>query len=773
MRKILGLSASLLLAAAAAFSVELRPIEGRIQPPTAVVFTPQAASLQPDFSPTLAAPLAASVLQAQDLAITPEESAPQAIVAAGQMASTLSRQLADGNIAAAGAALGRAFDKRAGYEKAKPLPAAQSVDSPLADLDSGHEMYVSHSYPGKPAVNPQEKIAEAVEEYIAFKGMPNSQKHFVFKFFEIGDPVEGKHSQVVQAIAKLVKAGIKTTILTDFNQCAEGIFAKDEPESTDFEHMTYKDNGPGRALKYIREELGFRLKYGESPFTVLSGVPFYNSQGDEEKPLMHDKGIFALGPDGKAYRSAWTGTANMNATEESTGGAAPAYGGRYNRIIRSQDPEANQFDWEHALGEIEAYDKRLGPKGLTASLDVPRRVNYPNGEFRELAFTNGKQNPNDRITAMLLRGAKALVDAKAARSKPDFEISEIIFSHFVLTNTPEVDALRKYLAALKAYYPADFAKRLKVYGVFDQKFISPSGWGEAAALDGILVQRPMGRSIFGFSGDVLPLMELYGYVRLMDGVDQIDPEGVPTKVHLWHDKTTMMKVIEKGIPWTYAWTRSLNDSMHFESMESQDMYRMRPGSRLAKDFEESIKAVVKAEPQYALPFSKAVVMSWLTQFTQHTYYDSGMPGYADRIIDALGKANYQTVSAVLAEIVQLPTKHINGIAGTDIKERVARFVDFLSWYAQQARKDASLYRMTYRKAVNIGVSLAADNALGLRIALETIYYNPSRGDAKTAELLKKAWTEGLKMTIPLPQPKARKSNVAVVPSGIGLFPSLV
>ncbi|MEK7390249.1 MAG: hypothetical protein AAB036_11190 [Elusimicrobiota bacterium] len=658
--------------------------------------------------------------------------------------------------------------------KQRPLPESVQVKSSLPNLDSAVEMSVSHSYPGKIGSDPTQTAAQAIEEYIAFDGMPLDQKHMVIKYYEIGMPETGQ-TPLIAAIERLVEAGIKTTIITDFNPAAIGTFPDDERQNTDFEHITFKNSGPGRALEHLINDLGFKLKVGKSKFTVLSGMPLFNPRDKGQKPLMHDKGLFAAGPNGTAYRFAWNGTANMNDTKsKKPRGDLPDFGGRYNRVLLSKDAAANEVDWNHVLAEITAFDGRLSSKGLPKALDVPRRVAYPNGEFREIAFTNGRQNPNDRMTAMFERATKALMDAKARNTQPDFEIQEIIWSHFVLTLTSQVEAFRAYLNALEAFDPKDYRKRLKVFGVFDQQFISPSGWGEAAAFEGFLVQRPRGKSIFPFRSKHLEMMRLFGYLRLRSGVDQIDPDAAPTGIHLWHDKTTLMKVLEKDPvsgqmrPWTYAWTRSLNNSGHYQSQESQDMYRMLPDSRLAKEFEDSIKEVARAEPQYALPLSKAVAMVVLANMTQHTAYDNKMPDYVDRVINALSSQDYPTVETLLKEIIALPTINVSGVrflstrAG-DLAERVERFVGFLSWHKEQMAQDPTLREISYRRALNIAVGLSANNFWGLRTALDIIYYNGDRSEDETLELLKAAWVDGLKMSEPFPESK--KESVADGQSG--------
>ncbi|MBI3552690.1 MAG: hypothetical protein HY077_09225 [Elusimicrobia bacterium] len=658
-------------------------------------------------------------------------------------------------------------DKGKTWEKATPLPPAVEIPSALASLDDAVVMGISHPYPGVPAVDPGENLAKDIDAYIAFKGIKTEDKHFIIKYFEIGD------AKVVDAIAKLKKAGIKTYILTDFNQSMTGKFtasdkhANGETHNTDFENGTYKDGNPGKALKRLREELGFEFtridkKTGqENKFVVVSGVPFFNPADKAEKPLMHDKGYFGLGMGGKAWDVAGNGTANMNATQD---GADGSKGGRYNRVFRSLDPVANQVDWDHAMAEFKAYEERTFSKGLPAELNVPKRVTYPNGEYREIAFTNGKQNPNDRKVAKLQRATQALIDAKARRdkgdasAKPDFRIKEYILSEFVDTYTPEVDALRKWLDAMMAFYGKDeMVKQATIYGVFDQQFISPAGFGEAAAFDGLAVLRPMGKSIFPFRTEYTKMMKLFGYIRLLDGVKSIDPDKAPTTVHLWHDKTSMMKTEEDDASgathhWTYAWTRSLNNSNHFQSLESQDEYRMLADSKLAKQFEDSIKKVVENEPKWAIDLDKAIVIEVLAQITHHTRYDEGMLGYAEKTIDALIKKNYSVVENLITEIIALPTKHVRAVNGDEVKKRVGEFIAFMNKYDEESKKDRSLNEMTYRKAINVAVGLIG-GGWNLRTALDIIFWGPHRSDADLEKIMRTAWTDWLHMDTPFPEPK--------------------
>lgn len=676
---------------------------------------------------------------------------------------------------------GKADERKPTWEKSQPLPPHIDLESEFESADQAVDMFATHDYPGKKGVDPADLLLEDVQRYIADKRMPNDKKHFIFKYFEIGDKFTGGHSKAVQAVESLVKAGIKTTIVTDINQSMTGMFAEGKAQSSDFENGTINaQSGPGRALKYFTDKpaeggLGFTFKYGEGKFSIVSGVPLFK-KSPTEKPLAHDKGYVAEGPDGMAYEFAGQGTANMNATEDSDQGS---HGGRYNAVTRSKDRVSNTVDLKQALAEIEAFNKRKGfSKDIPKEMDAPKRVHYGkkgadgkfvrSGEWREHANTNGRQNPNDRTIAQLELATKALLDAKAGKTRPKVTLKKIIFSHFVLTYSPEVEALRKYMDALVSYrkeVDANYNKGFKVFAVFDQQFISPDGFGEAAALDGTLVQRPMGKSIFPFRSEFMEMMDLHAYVRLLNGVDKINPNTAPTKVHLWHDKTTIMEMEElneqtgQAEEWTYAWTRSLNNSGHFQSLESQDMYRLKPTSRLAQDFKDRIEKVAAAESQYVIKLDKAIAMSVLAHFTGHTIYDEGMLGYAEQLIDALTHMNVPTVKSIVERVMGIPTKNVNEPDAASVAERIGRFTGFLEWYANERRADKSLNFMTYRKALNIMVGVATDNDWNMRTALDVLYWRFDNKEQLEA-LMRKAWTDGLRMTRPFPEPKAHDAPTA-------------
>ena len=207
--------------------------------------------------------------------------------------------------------------------------------------------------------------------------------------------------------------------------------------------------------------------------------------------------------------------------------------------------------------------------------------------------------------------------------------------------------------------------------------------------------------------------------------------------------------------WTYIFTGSFKNSAHFQSLERQDMYRLLPDSRLAKEFEDSIKEVVKAEPEYAVDLDQAVVAVWLGHFTHHLAQDNGMLSYAAKMIDALTQRNYSLVESVLSEIAALPSKSTRAITGAPIKERISKFITFLNWYEQRSQQDRTLYPMTYRKAVNIGVGIMLQNPWGLRSALDFLYFNPQRSPDQTLALMREAWKDGLEMDVPFPESQGR------------------
>ncbi|HVA67496.1 MAG TPA: hypothetical protein VNK24_11335 [Elusimicrobiota bacterium] len=634
------------------------------------------------------------------------------------------------------------------YSGPKPLPAPRLVQSKMETVGDALVHAVTHSYPGKPGADPILAVVDFVNRYVKDKSLPNSEKHLILKYYEMND------SRLYAAIAAAAKARIKVTLITDLNEYLVGQFGKGVHSTWDFERAPYKKSLGGAFLRKLRA-LGFTYNLNKGRLTVLSGVPLFDPKVDRENPIMHDKVAVALGPDGSAYPLSVVGTANLSQVETESKGQWPTYGGRYNRFFLVKDPAAIGVDWEHALAEEQAYNLRLGAKGLTKQDRSPVRVVYKDGSYQEIAFTDGIQNPNDRITDLLTR---------ATDPKNGIEIDEIVFSHFVLTDTGEVQALRKLMAAQAG---------VKVFGVFDQMFIPLNGYGLAGALANFLVQRPLGRAVYPFSAAAAKRMTLLGYQRLLDGSEgpapSVGDDGDPAGIHLWHDKTTLVKTAEvnprtgKKVPYVYVFTRTLNDSNHYENLESQVMIKMLASAPLAQEIENSIKLTAQSEPQYALSLPVAIARDFLARFTGRSAYDIA-PAKAQNLLGALAKADYGAVASLMSGLApnirkpqvrgvqnQRPPEVLDaapaarGPGSKSSKALIARFADFLNWYAQQRRRNADLGPMTYQKAMNVGTALLGSNAWHMADALEILYYNSRLGPQKMDALMRKAWTQGLRM----------------------------
>ena len=635
------------------------------------------------------------------------------------------------------------------YSGPKPMLAPRIVQSKMETVGDSLVHAVTHSYPGKPGADPILAVVDFVNRYVKDKSLPNSEKHLILKYYEMND------SRLYAAIASAAKARIKITLITDLNEYLIGQFGKGVHSTWDFEHASYKKSLGGKFLRKLRA-LGFTYNLNKGRLTVLSGVPLFDPKLDRENPIMHDKVAVALGPGGSVYPLSVVGTANLSQVETESKGQWPTYSGRYNRFFLAKDPAAIGVDWEHALAEEQAYNLRLGAKGLAKQDHSPVRAVYKDGSYQEIAFTDGIQNPNDRITDLLTR---------ATDPKNGIQIGEIVFSHFVLTDTGEVQALRKLMAA---------QEEVKVFGVFDQMFIPLNGYGLAGALANFLVQRPMGRAVYPFSAAAAKRMTLFGYQRLLDGskgpAPSVGDDGDPAGIHLWHDKTTLIKTTEvnprtgKKVPYVYVFTRTLNDSNHYENLESQVMIKMLASAPLAQEIENSIKLTAQSEPQYALSLPVAIARDFLARFAGRSAYDIA-PAKAQSFFGALAKADYGEVASLMSSLVPnirkplvrdvqnpRPLEVLDAVPAargrgskSSAKTNIARFTGFLNWYAQQRRRNAALGPMTYEKAMNVGTALLGSNAWHMANALEILYYNSRLSQQKMDVLMRQAWTQGLKM----------------------------
>jgi len=614
-----------------------------------------------------------------------------------------------------------------GPSKAKPLPAPEMAASALPSVDDAvRRLYVSHRFAADGAlVESGSDISDyelrALQEFRegngAFawaKAVPAKRREIWLLRYHLTD------ERIIEELAAAKSAGYgQVFFVTDLNDALDaGLTEGDEP-STAFSKAAYRDSPLGRAIEKLRE-LGFR--YNGKTAGIYSH-PLYPRGGDDRVPLMHEKSLLLVtrGAGGKVERAVHIGgTANLAIHARAGAGAAVT---RYNRAIEVVDPAATQRELAHAEKLVEGFGAGK-PIHEIESLK-PLRITYPNGELMELAYSDGRFNPNDRIADLFDRAAKA---------PAELEIQRVILSHFVLTNGRVVKAME---AAMKAQ------PKFSVFGIFDDRFIDLRGFGLATGLDGFDILKPFGQVDFGVGEKIEDRTDLYGYQRGIPGVGETDLDGPPTARHVWHDKTTVVLVKEKGVQKGYVFTGSFNCSGNFHNAERQTMFVLRETSPLLKATIDSIINVVRDEPDYALPLPDAVMRNGVAALIGHS--DLEIPLASNRlVVSHLRAKDFNRVENEIRRLAAIPTTLAKKVPDGVVDERISAFRRFLDWHGEEmphvylGDKDVGL-----RKLINIAVILATPEMAPrqARDALRSALWDVRAPDDEElrAKRVEKAW----------------------------------
>ncbi|MFM8270575.1 MAG: phospholipase D-like domain-containing protein, partial [Pseudomonadota bacterium] len=335
---------------------------------------------------------------------------------------------------------------------------------------------------------------EAIQQLIDNSHVPDKEKEITLIRYTLGD------SRVTQALIAAKKKGIKVTLITDLNPVMKGDFSKIQGNVTAaFSKADLKDPEKSPGAKVIRDLLdaGFEFKKD-----ILS-QPLYRPE-QERIPIMHEKALLLREGDKK---TTLFGTANL------------APNPRYNRIFRVEDPVFFDTYQNHLDSLSELY--RKGKE--TSEIEPTKRtlIQYPDGTQMELAFTDGKYNPNNRIAQVLRNNTLEHID----------------LSHFVMTHRDFFQSLGEAISK---------NPQATGYAITDDRFSAIKGWGLSPALAGVDVVDPYNRKFTGLKPSDFGRIESFVYQR-----PAIDPEtgkirierseeGPPASRHVWHDKTTLI-----------------------------------------------------------------------------------------------------------------------------------------------------------------------------------------------------------------------------------------
>ncbi len=703
---------------------------------------------------------------------------------------------------------------------AQPLPAATAVDSSYASWDDA-VVGMGVSYPfgnqdpkvteGKETTNHELSLIQdfllSRGQFSNLSGVPAARKEIWLTRYEIGDP------RFVDMLIDAKRQGLvgKIHLITDLNEALEGNFTGNQMTDTDYGNARRKSGENAEAFERFRQ-----AGFGRDGDFVLASPPLYRHDGDTETPLMHEKQLALIVRDGQGNPLAEIGgrpaglvtfgTANAETHVERDGDPQNPPITRYNRVITVKDPKVVRWLLDHAAALETAF--RQGKRIDEVESIAPVRIRYGNGDYTELAATDGRFNPNDRIVKLLLSGLRAgtqlggtshafqkLVrrDAAFARlwneTKPgETVIDRINLSEFVFTDKHVLAALTE----LKRQRP-----ELEIFGVFDGKFLSLHGAGFADALAGLPVVRHFGGMVAAMNSAGARANKLYGYLEgLRPGQGERSPDGIPVDMKLHHDKTAQVfyhRLID-GQPTeeqrARTWTGSWNLSGHIANAEVQIETDTSGKSAYASSIERSIRGVVEKKPENYrwLPemTAKVTIADFIGQGARAIPNDA-----IERVMDTLGRGDFDAFEREILALRQVKSSLAESLqrSDDDVRANLDRLRTFFNWYLAKNREPSG--RLAFPPTVLFLRSLTAIDllnhpevlhydrvpaedrpwlAIKLEQALDAMLYRAGMAQGEVRPQIEEAWKllalPGAPPP-PLPPEPARAPSPPRVMSGAG------
>jgi hypothetical protein len=602
-----------------------------------------------------------------------------------------------------------------------PLAPVVEIQSnlPTADAAIG-DFYFSEAFGSNPRNDLTGIRMAANERFLARTDIPNENKVLIIKTFGISDP------RVLAVLKRAKVLEIRQAILiTDANNFKNLTGA--EKMSADFVNLPDRDTPQAKAMNELIDA-GF--KFNDPRFGIFS-QPVYNDEKVAIKPINHEKNDIRAAVDKNGNvtfpDTATQSTANLNSDQ------------RVNRMFFIKDQDLQRAMYEQSKREIKGFGEGLEISKIEQS---PRtKVIYKDVTWIELAYTDGRSNPNDRI-------ATHLRDLSVKHHEQGF-------NEFVMTHNDVIEAQR---ALMKAQPEA------KLFVCADQQFASTNGPGRVAAMGGFFVDKEFGDDSFPFSQDAQKRSEIFIYQRRADGsTGPINPEGEPTFAYLNHDKTFYDQYSNSsGQKRVRLATGSFNLSGAIANAESQFFMDLQSTSSFANHTIDSIKSLPKTQPQYAIPVIEAVWRDRMARITDHTIYDIPLES-AKKVVEALRSGDVPTFIEEVTKVAELPSTRAftlememaarsSGKSGPElVKERIKKLGRFLTWY--DAKFNGERNGIFPQRAESVARAIITGVPTSYRRTLEVILWKQDQTKESLEKAVQEAYREITGSDKPLPSRK--------------------
>lgn len=557
-------------------------------------------------------------------------------------------------------------------------PVMKSANEAVERMYIASNMKVPLSFQGKVIAEPDIVKAElaGLAELVNDTSVPNEQKRVVLIRYTMGD------ERMDAALIAAKNAGIRVTIVTDLNPVLAYEFKDKEPITIDFANAKIKSEEGGGAT--VKRLLAAGFVFGRDFYSQ----PLYNPEVFERTPIMHEKGLFLQAG---VKKISYIGTANL------------ARHPRFNRIFKFIEPAIFDAYLDHIDALIGTYS--MGKETKNLPVMSRKRFSYPDGTAIELAFTDGRFNPNDRIVEVLGAG----------------QIESWMLSHFAPTNADVVKEIGNQMK---------LDREIRGFMVTDDKFSDLSGWGVTNTLENMSVIRPFS-SLHGMGEDIAKRVESYIWQKPAIDPDsgrqifQTEEDGAPLDRDLWHDKTTLIvnKPID-GKRTVHVFSGSFNLSNNAVNSENQFQFTLDSESWLAKSIALSVRGTVELNPRFAVPALIAVVRSSLAKVFKVGVMDIALDDIQS-LMKSIGDQDVQVYTETLRKISKSSTKMRQRLSDVEKEKRLEKLVKFFEW---QLKTPSVIANFEVRVKRSLGVTVLLNDpkmSVGKRIGiLKDITWQP-------------------------------------------------
>ena len=477
---------------------------------------------------------------------------------------------------------------------------------------------------------------DAIYELIADKSVANHDKELTFIRYTMGD------ERIDQALIDARKAGIPVQIVTDFNTSMNYDFQDGEKTTIDFKNAHIRSpNSPGG--KSLSRLLAGGFKFGKD----LTSQPIYNTKVVERTPIMHEKGLFTRA--GKKFVS-FIGTAN----------GAPH--SRVNRVLKFIDPAIYEAYAEHVSALVKNYAAGNETKELPQ--ETRKVFEYADGTQIELAFTNGRDNPNQRAL------------------EPIKDMERFILSEFAPTNRSVI------VSGIGEQMKND--RSITGLQVTDDKFTTTFGYGVTLVLDNVDVNSPFS-PLHGLGEGVARRVDAFIWQKQSfdastgETIFQTEDDGEPLDRELWHDKTmaiftktTFATKILNGLKKVFLYTGSFNLSNNVVNAENQLELQLPENSWIVRGTEYSIRQTIKQNPKYAIPYLDALLRNSMAKAFRLGVLDIQLSDVA-ALAEAVRSSDTNAIRQALIKIGDSPTHMRGALSKDEMQSRIDSLTDIMDW----------------------------------------------------------------------------------------------